>query len=81
MNIHEMRNFISKAYPGQEWKNRVKKMGEAQIIAVYYNLVNRESPLLQKAAKIGLDLARGKDQTRHTQLTIFDILKGENDDR
>lgn len=81
MNLHEMRNFISKAYPGQEWKNRVKKMGEAQIIAVYYNLVNRENPLLQKAAKIGLsEVAMTKDD-EYVQLTIFDILKGENDDR
>lgn len=81
MNLHEMRNFISKAYPGQEWKNRVKKMGEDQIIAVYYNLVNRENPLLQKAAKIGLsEVAVSKDD-ECVQLTMFDILKGENDDR
>ena len=46
MNLHEMRNFISKAYPGQEWKNRVKKMGENQIIAIYYNLVNRGKPCI-----------------------------------
>ncbi len=77
MNIHEMRNFISKAYPGQKWKNRVKKMGENQIIAIYYNLVNRESPGLQRVIRIGLDEAAvGKDES-YEQLTIFDILKGE----
>lgn len=76
MNLHEMRNFISKAYPGQKWKNRVKKMGEGQIIAVYYNLVNRESPLLQKAAKIGLSEVAVTKDDEYEQLTIFDILKG-----
>lgn len=51
-------------------------MGENQIIAIYYNLVNRESPLLQKTTHIGLDEAAvGKDES-YTQLTIFDILKG-----
>ena len=77
MNLHEMRNFISKAYPGQEWKNRVKKMGENQIIAIYYNLVNSESPALQRVIRMGLDEAAvGKDET-YEQLTLFDILKGD----
>lgn len=51
MNLHEMRNFISKAYPGQAWKNRVKKMGESQVIAIYYNLINRENPFIQTTRK------------------------------
>ena len=77
MNLHEMRNFISKAYPGHKWKNRVKKMGEDQIIAIYYSMINRHNPLLQKDTHIGLDEAAvGKDGS-YTQLTIFDILKGE----
>jgi len=76
MNLHEMRNFISKAYPGQKWKNRVKKMGEDQIIAIYYSMINRHNPLLQRDTHIGLDEATvGKDES-YTQLTIFDILKG-----
>lgn len=77
MNLHEMRNFISKAYPGQKWKNRVKKMGEDQIIAIYYSMINRHNSLLQKDTHIGLDeTAVGKDES-YEQLTIFDILKGE----
>ena len=77
MNIHEMRNFISKAYPGQEWKNRVKKMGENQIIAIYYSMINRQNSFAQKVTHIKLDkTAVGKDES-YEQLTIFDILKGE----
>lgn len=77
MNIHEMRDFISKAYPGQKWKNRVKNMGENQIIAIYYSMINRHNPLLQKDTHIGFDEAAvGKDES-YTQITIFDILKGE----
>lgn len=77
MNLHEMRDFISKAYPGQKWKHRVKKMGENQIIAIYYSMINRQNSLSQKATHIKLDKTTvGKDES-YTQLTIFDILKGE----
>lgn len=77
MNLHEMRDFISKAYPGQKWKNRVKKMGENQIIAIYYSMINRQNSFAQKATHIKLDkTTAGKDES-YTQLTIFDILKGE----
>lgn len=77
MNLHEMREFISNAYPGQKWKNRVKKMGENQIIAIYYSMINRQNSLSQKATHIKSDKTTvGKDES-YTQLTIFDILKGE----
>lgn len=77
MNLHEMRNFISNAYPGQKWKNRVKKMGENQIIAIYYSMINRQNSLSQKDTHIKLDkTAVGKGKS-YTQLTIFDILKGD----
>jgi len=77
MNLHEMRNFISNAYPGQKWKNRVKKMGENQIIAIYYSMIKRQNSLSQKDTHINLDKTTvGKDES-YTQLTIFDILKGE----
>lgn len=77
MNLHEKRNFISKAYPGQEWKNRVKKMGEDQILAIYYSMVSREKHIAHREVYVGFDEASvGKDES-YTQLTIFDILKGE----
>ena len=77
MNLHEMREFISNAYPGQKWKNRVKKMGENQIIAIYYSMIKRQNSLSQKDTHIKLDKTTvGKDES-YTQLTIFDILKGE----
>ena len=52
-------------------------MGDDQIIAIYYSMINRHNPLLQKDTHIGLDEASvGKDES-YEQLTIFDILKGE----
>lgn len=76
MNIHEMRNFISKAYPGQEWKNRVKKMGENQIIAIYYSMINREKTKTQREIYVGFDEAAVCKDESYEQLTLFDILKG-----
>lgn len=77
MNLHEMRDFISKAYPGQAWKNRVKKMGENQIIAIYYSMMNREKT--QREIYVGFDEAAVCKDRSYEQLTLFDILKGERD--
>ena len=77
MNLHEMRDFISKAYPGQEWKNRVKKMGENQIIAIYYSMINLQNSFAHKVTDIKLDKTAVDKDESYTQLTIFDILKGE----
>ena len=42
MTINQMRTFVSKAYPGDGWISRVKRMPDNQIIAIYYNLLNRK---------------------------------------
>jgi len=36
-----MRDWVSSAYPGKIWKERVKKMPDEQIIALYYRLVKQ----------------------------------------
>lgn len=37
-----MRAEIRKAYDGPYWKNKVDKMPENQVIAVYYKMLNRK---------------------------------------
>lgn len=39
MTVREMRREISKVYPGECWKNRVSKMPEDQVIAVYFSFL------------------------------------------
>jgi hypothetical protein len=35
-----MRKAVEKVYDGEKWKDKVSKMSEAQIIAVYYRFLN-----------------------------------------
>lgn len=37
-----MRRVVLAAYPGPKWKKRVEKMQDSQLIAVYYNIMNKE---------------------------------------
>lgn len=41
MDIYEMRKRVSKAYPGDKWKTRVRNMTDDQIIAIFYRLVEK----------------------------------------
>ena len=52
-------------------------MGENQIVAIYYSMISREKHITHREVYVGFDEATaGKDES-YTQLTIFDILKGE----
>lgn len=35
MSTDQMRSEISKVYPGKKWSDKVKKMSDNQVIAIY----------------------------------------------
>jgi hypothetical protein len=35
MSIEQMRQFVEAQYPSDSWKYKVKKMSDAQIVAIY----------------------------------------------
>jgi hypothetical protein len=37
--IQEMRNFVSNISSNPDWKERVARMGDAQVIAIYYRKI------------------------------------------
>ena len=39
MTVREMRYYISKVYPGKGWKDKVAKMPEDQVMAVYFSFL------------------------------------------
>ena len=41
VSVEEMRKQVMNAYHGKEWEAKVKKMSDAQIIAIYWNLQKR----------------------------------------
>lgn len=39
MSVDQMRYSISMAYSGKKWANKVKRMSDSQVIAVYHRFV------------------------------------------
>lgn len=40
MTIHQMRNAVANAYPGDGWSAKVHKMSDKQVHATYMRLMN-----------------------------------------
>ena len=71
MNIENMREYISNAYPGRSWKARCNTMSTQQVVAVYYSIMNRKKP------KPKVNRGKSKSDPGY-QFTIYDVLKEEN---
>jgi hypothetical protein len=41
MSIACMRDYVTKQYPGKKWEQKVTKMADKQVMAIYHNLLNR----------------------------------------
>ena len=63
MTTDAMRFYISEAYEGDAWKNKVKKMPDAQVYAVYMSILGKKK---KEAPK--------KEEEQYRQMTIFDYI-------
>lgn len=61
MNIEEMRKEISRVYDGIAWKNRVNRMSDNQVCAVYHRMSTTGK--LEEASK---------NKRGYKQLSFFD---------
>ena len=41
MTTIDMRSWVKTAYPGQKWADKVDKMSDQQIVALYYGFVQK----------------------------------------
>lgn len=42
MSTEHERDYVAKMYPGRGWRNKVKKMSDAQVLAIYIKDKNRK---------------------------------------
>lgn len=42
MKIDEMRGYIAQAYSGESWHDKVRRMPDSQVFAIYKRLEQRE---------------------------------------
>lgn len=42
MNFEAMRSYVISSYPGDGWKNRVMRMNQRQVVAIYFSLIRKE---------------------------------------
>jgi hypothetical protein len=40
MSVMQMRKLVQDAYPGKKWRDKVSKMGDGQIIAIYHKFLD-----------------------------------------
>lgn len=66
MNINEMRLYVMQAYPGPKWAQRVAKMPNNQVIAVFRSIQNRKS--LKK--EMG---EQSKSDEQYRQMTLWEV--------
>jgi hypothetical protein len=43
MTTEGMREYVKKQYSGDSWKQRVDKMSDSQIVAIYYNMIGKKN--------------------------------------
>ena len=59
MNVSDMRNWLLKMYPGPKWLEKVARMPDNQVMAVYFSMKKKgQQPI--------------KESKKEKQLTIFD---------
>lgn len=44
MNIEQKREHVANMFPNQTWKNRVKGMDDARVIAIYLSRERKDDP-------------------------------------
>lgn len=64
MNIEQMREYISQAYPGRNWKARCSMMSDGQVVAIYRSISERKAKQVKKVVK--------RKTKPGYQFTIFD---------
>lgn len=42
MSVADMRAAIAKVYPGISWKNKVARMADQQVMAIYFSFLHRK---------------------------------------
>jgi len=66
--ISEMRTYLYSKYWGKKWKDKVDRMGETQVIAVWSSFQKKAQEKIQKKNEKKLT----EEQKKVTQLGLFD---------
>lgn len=71
MTVYEMRAEILKVYDTESWRIKVNKMYDDQVIAIYYDFMQRG--ILGKVLK----KERPTVCSEYEQLSLFDLIKNK----
>ena len=62
MSVDQMRSEISRVYDSWNWRERVKRMSDAQVKAIYFRMLNDGT----------LEKSKERRRSAGRQMTIFD---------
>lgn len=73
-DVNSMRVAILAAYHGPRWEEKVRRMSDTQVIAVYYSF--KENGKLEKREMPRKGCAAGVDRGRRSDLPVLDDYRG-----
>lgn len=74
MKIDQMRNEIKEVYPNKTWSNKVDRMLDDQVLAVYYSFL-KDGRLGPRELKVR-NITQEYSEKHNLQLTFDDLLIG-----
>ena len=75
MTIDQMRDEILEAYPGPRWREKVAKMDDDQVMALYFKF-HANPPKKKAEKKYEIKTGSIDEKAAAVQLSIYDMLLG-----
>lgn len=75
MEIWQMRNYIAAEYNTASWKDKVQKMPDKQVMAIYYSFLRRKEKQKHEGTKPLFDTKKSnvsKPVNENKQMNMFD---------
>lgn len=73
MTVQQMKDAIAKVYRTESWQKKVEAMYDNQVIAIYYDFLNRG--ILDKVLRREKPKEKSNVEEQYEQMTIFDLMK------
>lgn len=73
MTVQQMKDAIVNVYRTESWRKKVENMYDNQVIAIYYDFLNRG--ILDKVLRREKPKEKCTSDVQYQQMSIFDLIK------
>lgn len=72
MTVQQMKDAIVRVYRTESWRKKVEAMYDNQVIAIYYDFLNRG--ILDKVLRREKPKEKCTSEVQYQQMSIFDLI-------